>query len=100
MSASSLNNFVIGSDLYTDPIFGGIWYSSQLLNSSSENYKAIIFKLGLKFTSANKKVTYRLAYSYDMSLGNLANSMEGSHEISLNIIYKFNAKYKYNIFSF
>ncbi len=100
MSASSFNNFIIGSDLYTDPVFGGVWYSPQLLNSSSENYKAIIFKIGLKFTSANKKLTYRLAYSYDMSLGNLANSMEGSHEISLNIIYKFNAKYKYNIFSF
>lgn len=100
MSSSSFNNFVVGSDIMTDPIFGGIWYSSQLLNSSSENYKAVIFKLGLKFNSSNKKLEYRLAYSYDMSLGNLVKSTEGSHEISLNIVFRFNAKYKYNIFSF
>lgn len=100
MSSSSFNNFVVGTDITTDPIFGGIWYSSQLLNSSKENYKAVIFKLGLKFNSSNKTLEYRLAYSYDMSLGNLVKSTEGSHEISLNIVYRFNARYKYNIFSF
>lgn len=100
MSSSSSNNFIFGTDLTTDPIFGGIWYSSQLLNSSDQNYKAIIFKLGLKINSTNKRLEYRLAYSYDMSLGNLVKSTEGSHEISINIAYRFNAKYKYNIFSF
>lgn len=100
MSSSSFNNFVIGTDITTDPIFGGIWYSSQLLNSSKENYKAVIFKLGLKLNSSNKRLEYRLAYSYDMSLGNLVKTTEGSHEISFNIVYRFNAKYKYNIFSF
>lgn len=100
MSSSSSNNFIIGTDLTTDPIFGGIWYSSQLLNSSDQNYKAIIFKLGLKINSTNKRLEYRLTYSYDMSLGNLVKSTEGSHEISINIAYRFNAKYKYNIFSF
>lgn len=100
MSSSSFNNFVVGTDLTTDPIFGGVWYSSQLLNSSNKNYKAIIFKLGVKLTSANKRLEYRLAYSYDMSLGNLVKTTEGSHEISLNVAFRFNAKYKYNIFSF
>lgn len=100
MSSSSFNNFVIGTDITTDPIFGGIWYSSQLLNSSKENYKAVIFKLGLKLNSSNKRLEYRLAYSYNMSLGNLVKTTEGSHEISFNIVYRFNAKYKYNIFSF
>lgn len=100
MSSSSFNNFIIGADLKTDPIFGGIWYNSQLLNNSSENYKALTFKLGLKLTSSNKSVEYRLAYSYDMSLGNLTRTTEGSHEISFNIAYRFNAQYKYNIFSF
>lgn len=100
MSSSSFNNFVVGTDLTTDPIFGGVWYSSQLLNSSDKNYKAIIFKLGVKLTSANKRLEYRLAYSYDMSLGNLVKTTEGSHEISLNVAFRFNAKYKYNIFSF
>ena len=100
MSSSSFNNFVIGTDITTDPIFGGVWYSSQLLNSSNENYKAVIFKLGLKLNSSNKTLEYRLAYSYDMSLGNLVKSTEGSHEISFNVIYRFNAKYRYNIFSF
>lgn len=100
MSSSSSNNFIFGGDITTDPVFGGVWYSSQLLNSSEQNYKAIIFKLGLKLTSSNKRVEYRLAYSYDMSLGNLVKSTEGSHEISFNIAYRFNARYKYNIFSF
>lgn len=100
LSSSSFNNIVIGADLITDPFFGGIWYSSQLLNSSKENYKAVIFKLGLKLNSSNKTLEYRLAYSYDMSLGNLVKSTEGSHEISFNIAYRFNAKYKFNIFSF
>lgn len=100
MSSSSFNNFVVGTDITTDPIFGGVWYSSQLLNSSNENYKAVIFKLGLKLNSSNKRLEYRLAYSYDMSLGNLVKTTEGSHEISLNVVYRFNAKYKYNIFSF
>lgn len=100
MYSSSANNFMIGADVSTDPIFGGIWYTSQLLNNSSANYKAAIFKLGLKLNSANKRIEYRLAYSYDMSLGNLTKTTEGSHEISLNIVYRFNAKYKYNIFSF
>lgn len=99
LSSSSSNNMMIGSDLTTDPIFGGIWYSSQLLNNSPENYKAVIFKLGLKFRSDNKRFEYRLAYTYDMSLGNLAKTTEGSHEISINLVYRFNAKYKYNIFS-
>jgi len=100
MSSSSFNNFVAGTDITSDPVFGGVWYSSQLLNSSKENYKAIIFKLGLKLNSSNKRLEYRLAYSYDMSLGNLVKTTEGSHEISFNIVYRFNAKYKYNIFSF
>lgn len=100
MSSASFNNFVIGTDITSDPIFGGIWYSSQLLNSSKENYKAVIFKLGLKFNSSKKTLEYRIAYTYDMSLGNLVKTTEGSHEISINIAYRFNAKYKYNIFSF
>lgn len=100
MSSSSFNNFVVGADITTDPIFGGVWYSSQLLNSSDKNYKAIIFKLGVKLTSANKRLEYRLAYSYDMSLGNLVKTTEGSHEISFNVAFRFNAKYRYNIFSF
>lgn len=100
LSSSSSNNFMIGADIATDPIFGGVWYSSQLLNNSSENYKAAIFKVGLKLTSDNKKFEYRLAYSYDMSLGNLAKTTEGSHEISFNLVYRFNAQYRYNIFSF
>ncbi|MEG2278142.1 MAG: PorP/SprF family type IX secretion system membrane protein [Odoribacter sp.] len=36
MSSSSFNNVVAVADLTTDPLFGGIWYSSQLLNSSKE----------------------------------------------------------------
>ena len=99
LSSSSSNNFMFGTDVTTDPLFGGIWYSSQLLNNSPENYKAVIFKLGLKFRSESKRFEYRLAYTYDMSLGNLAKSTEGSHEISINLVYRFNAKYKYNIFS-
>lgn len=98
LSSSSANNLMIGADLTTDPVFGGIWYSSPLLNNSSENYKAVIFKLGLKLTSENKRFEYPLAYSYDMSLGNLTKTTEGSHEISLNIVYRFNAQYRYNIF--
>ncbi len=100
LSSSSFNSFVFGGDVLTDPLFGGIWYSSQLLNSAKENYKSIIFKLGVKLGSANKRLEYRLAYSYDMSLGNLVKSTEGSHEISFNIAYRLNARYKYNIFSF
>lgn len=100
MSSSSFNNFVIGTDIVSDPLFCGIWYSSQLLNSSNENYKAFIFKLGVRLNSPQKRIEYRIAYSYDMSLGNLVKTTEGSHEISFNIAYKFNAKYKYNIFSF
>lgn len=99
MSASSFNNLIIGSDITIDPLFGGIWYSSQLLNNSPENYKAVIFKLGVKLNSHDKRIQYRLAYTYDMSLGNLTKTTEGSHEISINVIYRFNAKYKYNIFS-
>lgn len=100
MSSSSFNNFIFGTDIVTDPIFGGVWYSSQLMNNSDQNYKALIFKLGLKLNSDNKRLEYRLAYTYDMSMGNLIKTTEGSHEISINIVYRFNANYKYNIFSF
>lgn len=99
LSSSSFNNVIAGADLVTDPFFGGVWYSSQLLNNSAQNYKAIIFKLGLKFYSENKKLQYRIAYTYDMSTGNLTKSTDGSHEISINVVYRFNAKYMYNIFS-
>lgn len=99
LSSSSFNNVLVGADLVTDPIFGGVWYSSQLLNNSDQNYKAMIFKLGLKLNSDNKRIQYRIAYTYDMSMGNLVKTTEGSHEISINVVYRFNAKYKYNIFS-
>lgn len=99
LSSSSFNNVLVGADLVTDPIFGGVWYSSQLLNNSDQNYKAMIFKLGLKLNSDNKRLQYRIAYTYDMSMGNLIKTTEGSHEISINVVYRFNAKYKYNIFS-
>ncbi|MEG1736680.1 MAG: PorP/SprF family type IX secretion system membrane protein [Odoribacter sp.] len=36
MSSSSFNNVVVVADLTTDPLFGGFWYSSKLLNSSKE----------------------------------------------------------------
>ena len=80
LSSSSFNNVLVGADLVTDPIFGGVWYSSQLLNNSDQNYKAMIFKLGLKLNSDNKRLQYRIAYTYDMSMGNLIKTTEGSHE--------------------
>lgn len=100
MSSSSFNNFVGGADIVLDPLFGGVWYSSQLMNNSDENYKAMIFKFGIKLTSEKKAISYRLAYSYDMSMGNLTKNTEGSHEISINVVYRFNAQYKFNIYSF
>ena len=99
LSSSSFNIDLVWADLVTDPSFGGVWYSSQLLNNSDQNYKAMIFKLGLKLNSDNKRLQYRIAYTYDMSMGNLIKTTEGSHEISINVVYRFNAKYKYNIFS-
>ncbi|MDR0982415.1 MAG: PorP/SprF family type IX secretion system membrane protein [Culturomica sp.] len=99
-SASSFNNFSIGADIVSSPVMAGIWYSSQLLNKSDQNYSSMIFKLGIKFDSDKKHLQYRITYSYDMSLGNLVKTTEGSHEIGLTVVYRFNARYNYNIFSF
>ncbi|MDL2251854.1 PorP/SprF family type IX secretion system membrane protein [Odoribacter sp. OttesenSCG-928-J03] len=100
LSKASFNNLLIGADVATDPLFAGIWYSSQLLSKSDKNYKALVFKMGLKFDSDSKRFQYKLTYTYDMSLGNLVKSTEGSHEIGISVVYRFNARYNYNIFSF
>lgn len=100
LSSSSADNIQYGVDVQTDPLFGGVWYNSQILNNSKRNYRSIVFKLGLKLNSTNKKTKYRISYSYDLSTSQFISSTNGSHEVTLSIDFLFPAKYKYNIFSF
>lgn len=99
-NSASYNNLLYGVDIQSDPVFGGIWYSSQVLNNSKKNFKAVIFQFGVKLLSDNKKYVYRLSYSYDMSISKLSSVTQGAHEISLSVDLHFPARYKYNIFSF
>lgn len=101
ISSNSSNNLLYGMDIKTDPLFGGIWYSSQIMNNSRDNYKCIIIKLGLNFKSNNRKNQnnrYKFTYSYDLPTSQFGSSKGGSHEISLSIDLHFKARYKYNIF--
>ena len=50
----------------------GVWYRNGL-----ENSDAFIFMLGFQ------QETYKIGYSYDITVSKLANNTAGSHEISL-----------------
>ena len=60
--------------LYLDwmPFLVGVWYRNGL-----ENSDAFIFMLGFQ------QETYKIGYSYDITVSKLANNTAGSHEISL-----------------
>ncbi len=78
------NQLDLGVYWYVIPIEAGIWYRGLPGFSSKglTNNDAIVFSLGL-----NLGTTIHLAYSYDLSLSDLAGYSGGANEFS--IIYRF-----------
>lgn len=78
------NQLDIGTYWFANPIEVGLWYRGipGLSSKSLGNNDALIFSLGINVG------TIHLAYSYDLTLSNLAGYSGGSNEFS--IIYRFN----------
>ena len=66
---------------YNDNIFGGLAFRGYDANSID----AVVFLVGMQITP-----NFKLAYSYDLSIGSLVTYNSGSHEVMLN--YNFNKK--------
>ncbi|MGZ2369974.1 PorP/SprF family type IX secretion system membrane protein [Ancylomarina sp. YFZ004] len=93
-SSQSANSLMCGFDIDSDPLSGGIWYRTQFSNNSDRNYRALIFKLGLRIYSQNNKVVYNLFYAYDLATKNYTKYTRDSHEIGLSMSFSFRRRFK------
>lgn len=82
---SSLN---AGIYLMHAPIISGFFYRKRKFTKFKDN-DAIIFFLGLRMETPEKKTIFKIGYSYDLTINNnLYSNTSGSHEISLSMEFK------------
>lgn len=87
----------IGFYLAKNPMLAGIWYRSRQLGGNDND--ALIFNIGMR-GDLNSITTYKIGYSYDLTISGLAANTLGAHEISLIMEWKnaglFKGKGKFN----
>jgi type IX secretion system PorP/SprF family membrane protein len=83
------NNFKttnIGFYVSKNPMLAGIWYrKKEMLGFKDQD--AIVLNVGLK-GDLNKSTGFKIGYSYDFTINNLAANTAGAHEISLILEFK------------
>lgn len=92
------NSLLVGVDIDSNPISGGIWYRSQMFNTSKKTYENLIFKFATKLYSHNKRIIYKISYTYDVATANYSETTRESHELGLSI--KFMLRKRCHNFNF
>ena len=88
-SQSDFAQLNVGAILGVGSVFGGVWY-----RHANTNPDAAIFLVGFQ------KDIYKIGYSYDLTVSELAaNGTGGTHELSLILNFENSAKYLQEYFS-
>jgi type IX secretion system PorP/SprF family membrane protein len=79
---NKFETFTIGMNVINKPFFAGFWIRNQNYLFSGDNFDSFIATIGVQLNPKNT-ATYRIAYSFDMTLSRLKTNSIGSHEVSL-----------------
>ncbi len=93
----TLSTLNVGVYALKAPLMIGVWYRNEFKFESNDT-DAIMFNLGMRGMTKNKKFMYQIGYSYDLTLSKLSGSTSGSHEIALIIEFtraSFGTKARY-----
>jgi type IX secretion system PorP/SprF family membrane protein len=78
----------ISFGVYTmlDPFIGGLFFRKKKMTAARDN-DCVAILVGLKKTNGNNAI-FRISYSYDITISNLASNTAGTHEVSCYMEFK------------
>lgn len=79
---NKFETFTLGVNIINRPFFAGFWFRNQNYLFSAQKYDSFILTTGVQL-APNRHTTYRIAYSFDITMSRLRTSSIGSHEISI-----------------
>jgi type IX secretion system PorP/SprF family membrane protein len=94
-----MESFTIGTNLFWNIPFTGIWYRSENYYNNLFKSDALIFVLG---TYLNKQRSWSITYSYDITISGLQEAVGSTNELSLvyrsgaNILKLFKGRNRFN----
>lgn len=74
--------FTLGINVINKPFFAGFWFRNQNYLMVPGKFDSFIVTVGTHLSPKNN-VSYRIAYSFDMTVSRLRTSSIGTHEVSL-----------------
>lgn len=83
---NQFQTFTLGINVINKPFFAGFWFRNRSYLMLPNSYDSFILSVGANIMQ-KKLTTYRLAYSFDMTVSRLRTASIGTHEISLVIDY-------------
>lgn len=76
--------FTIGGSVVNKPFTAGFWFRNQSFLMTGRKYDSFILSLGANIP-VNRVSTFRVTYSFDMTLSKLRSASIGSHEVAISI---------------
>jgi type IX secretion system PorP/SprF family membrane protein len=83
---NKFETFTVGINVINKPFFAGFWFRNQNYLMLPQKYDSFIVTVGAHLTP-KRQTSYRIAYSFDMTMSRLRTSSIGTHEISFIIDY-------------
>jgi type IX secretion system PorP/SprF family membrane protein len=83
---NQFQTFTIGMNVIKKPFYAGIWFRNRSYLLLPRRYDSFIMSVGAHIPH-KKLTTYRIGYSFDMTISRLKSASIGTHEISLIIDY-------------
>jgi type IX secretion system PorP/SprF family membrane protein len=78
--------FTIGMNVINKPFYAGIWFRNRTYLLTPQTFDSFIIAVGANIPS-NNLTTYRIAYSFDITISRLKSASIGTHEVSFIIDY-------------
>jgi type IX secretion system PorP/SprF family membrane protein len=83
---NQFQTFTIGMNIINKPLYAGFWFRNRTYLLNAQQFDSFIVAVGAHIPSS-KLTTYRIGYTFDMTVSRLKSASIGSHEISFIIDY-------------
>lgn len=90
---NQFQTFTLGLNVINKPFYAGIWFRNRTYLLSPTSFDSFIISVGAHIPS-NNLTTYRIGYSFDMTISRLRSASIGTHEISFIIDYDSRVLFK------
>lgn len=84
---ADFQTFTIGGSATIKPFITGFWFRNQSFSMMGKNYDSFIASFGVNIPTT-KANTFRITYSFDMTLSKLRSASIGSHEVTLTLDFE------------